>query len=92
MNTYIPKQIRKERERIEAKLDREIVERLQQYCRFLESDRDYVIASALEIAFRKDKGFAEWVATQQDGAPESIGPSQSEPQAQARPRRAGAEI
>ena len=62
--SYIPKQIKKERERIETKLDREVIERLEQYCRYLESDKDYVIAQALAIAFQKDKGFAEWLKNQ----------------------------
>ncbi len=60
MASYIPKQIKPIRERIEAKLDRELIAELEQYCQYLESDRDYVIAQALSVAFRKDKGFAEW--------------------------------
>ena len=62
--SYIPKQIKKERDRIEAKLDRELVAQLEQYCRYLESDKDYVIAKALEIAFQKDKGFGQWLENQ----------------------------
>ena len=60
MSSYIPKQIRPIRERVEAKLDRELIAELEQYCEYLESDRDYVIAQALSVAFRKDKDFAEW--------------------------------
>jgi hypothetical protein len=60
MSSYIPRQIRPIRERVEAKLDRELIAELEQYCEYLESDRDYVIAQALSVAFRKDKGFAEW--------------------------------
>lgn len=67
MKTFIPKQPKQVRERIEAKLDERIVKRLEQYCRYLESDRDYVLAEALELIFRKDKGFGEWLARQ--GAP-----------------------
>ena len=58
--SYIPKQLKQTRERVEAKLDQELIEELEQYCRYLESDRDYVIAQALKIAFRKDKAFAAW--------------------------------
>lgn len=61
MSSYIPKQIRPIRERVEAKLDRDLITELEQYCEYLESDRDYVIAQALSVAFRKDKGFAEWL-------------------------------
>ena len=92
MNTYIPKQIRKERERIETKLDRELVDRLELYCRYIESDRDYVIASALEIAFRKDKGFNEWLEVQR-GSDSRTDPSQSEPQGErAKARKAAGEV
>ena len=62
--SYIPKQVKRERERVEAKLDRELIRQLELYCRYLESDRDYVIAQALYIAFKKDKGFADWLKTQ----------------------------
>ena len=62
--SYIPKQEKRTRERLEAKLDREIVRKLEQYCAYLDSDRDYVIAKALEIAFDKDKGFVEWLKAQ----------------------------
>jgi predicted transcriptional regulator len=58
MSSYIPKQIRPIRERVEAKLDHELIAELEQYCEYLESDRDYVIAQALSVAFRKDKDFA----------------------------------
>ena len=61
MSSYIPKQIRPIRERVEAKLDRELIAELEQYCEYLDSDSDYVIAQALSVAFRKDKGFAEWL-------------------------------
>ena len=60
MSSYIPKQIKPVHERIEAKLDRGLIVELERYCQYLESDRDYVIAQALSVAFRKDKGFAEW--------------------------------
>ena len=62
--SYIPKQEKRTRERVEAKLDRELIEQLERYCRYLESDRDYVVAKALEIAFQKDKGFADWLKNQ----------------------------
>jgi hypothetical protein len=60
MPTYIPRQIKPVRERVETKLDRELILELERYCEYLDSDRDYVIAQALSVAFRKDKGFAAW--------------------------------
>lgn len=66
MNSYIPKQPKHQRERVEAKLDARLVRRLEAYCQYLESDRDYVIAQALDIIFRKDRGFAEWLESHAD--------------------------
>jgi hypothetical protein len=61
VNSYIPKQIKQPKERVEAKLTQELIARLELYCEYLESDRDYVIASAFEIAFKKDKAFNRWL-------------------------------
>jgi hypothetical protein len=47
-----------------------LLQRLQRYCEYLDSDRDYIVSQALEIAFRKDRGFSEWLASQ--GAPVSM--------------------
>ena len=64
MKSYIPKQPKQTRERIEAKLDARLVRKLESYCQYLDSDRDYVVSQALEIAFRKDKEFTGWLASQ----------------------------
>jgi len=61
MAPYMSKQMKPIRERVEAKLDRELITQLERYCEYLESDRDYVIAQALAIAFRKDKAFRAWL-------------------------------
>jgi hypothetical protein len=58
--SYIPRQEKRTRERVEAKLDTELIQTLELYCQYLSSERDYVIAKALEIAFEKDKAFAQW--------------------------------
>ena len=64
MSSYIPKQPKQNRDRVEAKLDRELIRTLERYCQYLDSDRDYVIGKALEIAFKKDKAFADWLESQ----------------------------
>ena len=69
MSTYIPKQPKQNRDRVEAKLDRELIRTLERYCQYLDSDRDYVIGKALEIAFKKDKAFAEWLESQPADGP-----------------------
>lgn len=63
MKTYITKQPKITKERVEAKLDQNLVRRLEQYCQYLDSDRDYVISQALQIAFKKDSGFEAWLAS-----------------------------
>lgn len=65
MKPYIPKQPKQTRERIEAKLDVRLARRLESYCEYLESDRDYVVTQALELVFRKDKGFVEWLGSRE---------------------------
>ena len=64
MKTYIPKQPKQTRERVEAKLDAHLVRKLESYCQYLDSDRDYVLSQALQLVFRKDKGFADWLRSQ----------------------------
>ena len=68
--SYIPKQLKQARERFETKLDREVLETLDHYCKYIDSDREHVVGKALEIAFKKDKGFAQWRKTQPE-APEA---------------------
>jgi hypothetical protein len=87
MKSYITRQTKTVRERVEAKLELSLVRRLEKYCEYLASDRDYVIGQALEIAIQKDKGFREWLAAQ---APDSMpGRSREEAAAQARSGRGG---
>jgi hypothetical protein len=42
-----------------------VLRRLEQYGRFLESSRDYIISAALDLVFRKDKAFAAWLETEE---------------------------
>ena len=69
MNGYIPKQPKQIKERIEAKLELRLIRKLERYCQYLDSDRDYVISQALEIAFKKDRSFADWLSRQPAEAP-----------------------
>ena len=64
MPTVIPKQPKKERDQITIKLDRDVLQTLEHYCRYLESSRDYVINQCLVFIFRKDRPFTEWLAGQ----------------------------
>jgi hypothetical protein len=64
MAAVIPKQRKKERDQITIKLDRDVLQNLEHYCRYLESSRDYVINQCLVFIFRKDRAFSDWLAGQ----------------------------
>jgi hypothetical protein len=64
MATVIPKQLKKERDQITIKRDRDVLQNLEHYCRYLESSRDYVINQCLVFIFRKDRAFSDWLAVQ----------------------------
>jgi hypothetical protein len=65
MKTYIPKQTKLTKERLEAKLEAGLLQKLERYCQYLDSDRDYVLSQVLQMTFRKDKGFAQWLAAEE---------------------------
>ena len=69
MKSYIAKQPKITKERVEAKLDQNLVRRLELYCQYLDSDRDYVISQALVIAFKKDVEFNAWLASRSTSSP-----------------------
>jgi hypothetical protein len=64
MATVIPKQPKKERDQITIRLDHDVLETLEHYCRYLQSSRDWVINQCLTFIFRKDKAFTMWLAGQ----------------------------
>lgn len=74
MKFHIPKQYKPAKERIDVKLEQSVLQKLDQYCRYMESDRDYVIGTVLHVAFKRDKGFAEWLRLrdQVEGASELV--------------------
>ena len=62
MKFHIPKQLKLVKERVDVKLDVALLQKLDRYCQYMESDRDYVIGTVLQVVFKKDKGFAAWLA------------------------------
>ena len=84
MKGYIARQPKQVKERVEAKLDERLIQRLMNYCEYLDSDRDYIISQALEIAFKKDKGFDEWLASKGTPTPDALA---ADTMATARPGR-----
>ena len=67
MSTVIPKQPKKQRDQITIRLERDVIQDLEHYCRYLESARDYIINQCLAFIFRKDKAFQLWLTAQREG-------------------------
>ena len=53
MPSFIPKQPKKDRDQITINLDRDVLQNLERYCRYLDSSRDYVINQCLAFSFAK---------------------------------------
>jgi hypothetical protein len=66
METVIPKQPKRNRDQITMWLDREVLKTLEQYCRYLDSGRDWIINQCLTFIFPKDKAFLLWLASQKN--------------------------
>jgi len=62
MSSFIPEQPKKDRDQITIKLDRDVVQNLEWYYRYLDSSPDYVINQCLVFIFRKDRQFHQWAA------------------------------
>lgn len=63
MKMLIPKQDRPVKVRLDVRLEESLLKRLDQYCQFKESDRDWVIGAVLTVLFKKDREFAAWCRT-----------------------------
>ncbi|HUK34288.1 MAG TPA: hypothetical protein VLV86_10275 [Vicinamibacterales bacterium] len=77
MKFHIPKQHKPTKERIDVKLEQSIVQKLDQYCAYMESDRDYVIGTVLHVVFKKDKGFADWLRGQNESGSRDLSSRES---------------
>lgn len=60
MKTFIQPQKKQNDEKIEVRLDAEVVQSLREYSEFLESPQGYIVTEVLRKAFRKDKAFLTW--------------------------------
>ena len=49
------------REQINIRLNTDVHEMLEQYCRFIESSQNYVVEESLRFTFNKDRAFQEWL-------------------------------
>ncbi|MDQ2945541.1 MAG: hypothetical protein M3Y27_06295 [Acidobacteriota bacterium] len=74
MKTFIQPQKKQNDEKIEVRLDAEVVQSLRDYSGFLESPQSYIITEVLRKAFRKDKAFLTWRNERRDGSKDGTGP------------------
>jgi len=60
----IPRQLKPPaRQAINCKVPTETATLLKRYAEFLDSTQEYVVHEILQLAFRRDKEFQEWLAT-----------------------------
>jgi hypothetical protein len=61
MSPYIPQRVKRAKQQITVKLYQDRLAMLDQYGRFIEDSRDYIIDQALDLVFKKDKDFLQWL-------------------------------
>ena len=84
MQTFIKPKKKQDEEKIEIRIDADVLESLRAYALFLDSPQGYVVSEILRKAFRKDRAFAEW--RKREGTV-SGGEHIAEAQAEAAPKR-----
>jgi hypothetical protein len=61
MSPYIPQRVKRAKQQITIKLYQDRLAMLDQYGCFIEDSRDYIIDQALDLVFKKDKDFLQWL-------------------------------
>ena len=69
MSPYIPQRVKRAKQQITVKLYQDRLAMLDQYGRFIEDSRDYIIDQALDLVFKKDRDFLQWLEQQSRIAP-----------------------
>lgn len=64
MSPYIAQRVKRAKQQITVKLYQDRLAMLDQYGRFIEDSRDYIIDQALDLVFKKDKDFLQWLEQQ----------------------------
>src|SRR5215475_3773665 len=64
MSPYIPQRVKRAKQQITVKLFQDRLAMLDQYGRFIEDSRDYIIDQALDLVFKKDRDFLQWLEHQ----------------------------
>jgi hypothetical protein len=72
MGSLIPQREKKARQQITVKLNVDQLRMLDSYRRFINDSRDYIISQALDVVFRKDKDFMQWLQQNSLVAPRTL--------------------
>ena len=60
MQTFIKPKKKQDEERLDIRIDADVLDSLRAYSQFLDSPQGYVVSEILRKAFRKDRAFVEW--------------------------------
>ena len=60
MQTFIKPKKKQDEERLDIRIDADVLDSLRAYSQFLDSPQGYVVSEILRKAFRKDRAFMEW--------------------------------
>ena len=60
MQTFIKPKKKQDEERLDIRIDANVLDSLRAYSQFLDSPQGYVVSEILRKAFRKDRAFMEW--------------------------------
>jgi len=84
---FIPRQVKPPaRLAITCKLPEETATLLKRYAQFLDSTQEYVVNETLCVAFRRDKEFQTWLASQAAHETSHASPAVAEAALRERPR------
>ena len=59
MQTFIKPKKKQDEERLDIRIDADVLDSLRAYSQFLDSPQGYVVSEILRKAFRKDRAFME---------------------------------
>src|SRR6202142_2518331 len=60
-SSFIPQRIKRAKQQITVKLYQDQLAMLDNYGRFIDDSRDYIISQPLELVFTRDKEFTRWI-------------------------------
>src|SRR5260370_24010912 len=65
-SSYIAQRVKRAKQQITVKLFQDQLAMLDNYGRFIDDSRDYIISQALDLVFKRDKDFGRWLQQQRN--------------------------